>query len=57
MRYIVALSSLGADLREGTGPIAGLHAQEERLKRLEGINVLLLRPVSFFEDFRPALLR
>jgi uncharacterized protein YbjT (DUF2867 family) len=51
----VALSSLGADLSEGTGPIAGLHAQEERLKQLEGINVLLLRPVSFFENFYDAL--
>jgi len=50
VRYVVALSSLGADLREGTGPIAGLHAQEERLKRLDGTNVLLLRPVSFFEN-------
>jgi uncharacterized protein YbjT (DUF2867 family) len=51
VRYVVALSSLGADLSEGTGVIAGLHAQEERLKRLEGTNVLLLRPVSFFENF------
>jgi uncharacterized protein YbjT (DUF2867 family) len=51
VRYVVALSSLGADLSEGTGVIVGLHAQEERLKRLQGANVLLLRPVSFFENF------
>ncbi|MGH8563217.1 MAG: hypothetical protein ACREXW_03700 [Gammaproteobacteria bacterium] len=50
-RYAVALSSLGADLSEETGAIAGLHAQEEPLKQLEGTNVLLLRPVSFFENF------
>ena len=49
--FVVALSSAGADLSEGAGVIAGLHAQEERLKRLEGTNVLLLRPVSFFENF------
>jgi uncharacterized protein YbjT (DUF2867 family) len=55
VRYVVALSSFGADLSEGTGPIAGLHAQEERLKQLEGTNVLLLRPVSFFENFCDAL--
>lgn len=55
VRYVVALSSLGADLTEGTGLIAGLHAQEERLKRLEDTNVLLLRPVSFFENFYDAL--
>jgi len=36
---------------EGTGLIAGLHAQEGRLKQLEDANVLLLRPASFFENF------
>ena len=55
VRYVVALSALGAELSDGTGLIAGLHAQEERLKRLEGVNVLLLRPVSFFENFFDAL--
>lgn len=55
VRYVVALSSLGGDLGEGTGVIAGLHAQEERLKQLKGVNVLLLRPVSFFENFFNAL--
>jgi uncharacterized protein YbjT (DUF2867 family) len=55
VRYVVALSSVGADLSEGTGVIAGLHAQEERLKRIAGTNVLLLRPVSFFENFYDAL--
>jgi uncharacterized protein YbjT (DUF2867 family) len=55
VRYVVALSSLGADLREGTGPIVGLHAQEERLKQLEGTNLLLLRPVSFYENFYDTL--
>src|SRR5262245_12613102 len=44
VRYVVALSSVGADLSQGTGVIAGLHAQEERLKQLEGVNVFLLRP-------------
>jgi uncharacterized protein YbjT (DUF2867 family) len=55
VRYVVALSSLGADLATGTGVIAGLHAQEERLKQLKGVNVLLLRPVSFFENFSNSL--
>jgi uncharacterized protein YbjT (DUF2867 family) len=50
VRHVVALSSLGADLATGTGIIVGLHDQEERLKRLAGTNVLLLRPVSFFEN-------
>ena len=51
VRYIVALSSLGADLAGGTGILLGLHEQEERLRRLEGTNVLILRPVSFYENF------
>jgi hypothetical protein len=29
--------------------------QEERLKKIKGINVLLLRPVSFFENFYTSL--
>ena len=33
VRYVVFLSSVGADLADGTGPIAGLHAQEERLRK------------------------
>jgi uncharacterized protein YbjT (DUF2867 family) len=51
LRYVVFLSSLGGELPEGTGPIAGLHAQEERLRRLPGVNVLILRPTYFFENF------
>jgi uncharacterized protein YbjT (DUF2867 family) len=55
VRYVVALSSVGAELSEGTGVIAGLHAQEQRLKKIESINVLLLQPVSFFENFYSSL--
>ncbi len=51
VKYVVALSSIGADLSVGTGLVVGLHAQEERLKQLKGTNILLLRPVSFFENF------
>ncbi len=51
VRYVVALSSLGADLIYHTGVIKALHVQEERLKMLINANVLLLRPVSFFENF------
>ncbi len=55
VRYVVSLSSLGADLSEPTGLISGLHAQEERLMKLTNTNVLLLRPGSFFENFYQAL--
>jgi uncharacterized protein YbjT (DUF2867 family) len=55
VRYVVALSSVGADQPSGTGPIAGLHAQEERLRRIDDVNLLLLRPGSFFENFYDSL--
>ena len=55
VRYVVFLSSIGADLPEGTGPIAGLHAHEERLRRHRDVNVLILRPASFFENFYAVL--
>jgi uncharacterized protein YbjT (DUF2867 family) len=51
LRHVVFLSSLGADLADGTGPIAGLHAQEQRLRSLSAVNVLILRPAYFFENF------
>jgi len=50
VRYVVNLSSQGADLAEGTGPILGLRDQEERLNRLTGVNVLHLRPTYFMEN-------
>jgi uncharacterized protein YbjT (DUF2867 family) len=49
-RYVVDLSSQGAHLPAGTGPIAGLHDHEARLNRLEGVNVLHLRPTYFMEN-------
>ena len=51
VRRVVALSSLGAEVPAGTGVIAGLHEQEERLRALEGVDLLLVRPVSFFENY------
>lgn len=48
--YVVNLSSIGADLPDGTGPIAGLHDQEERLNRIAGLNVLHVRAAYFMEN-------
>ncbi len=50
VRYVVHLSSLGAHMAEGTGPITGLHDQEQRLNNLAGVNVLHLRPTFFMEN-------
>lgn len=55
VRCVVFLSSLGGDLAAGTGPIAGLHAQEGRLRRLQDVDVLILRPAYFFENFYETL--
>jgi uncharacterized protein YbjT (DUF2867 family) len=55
VRRVVALSSLGAQLSEGTGPILTLHDFEQRLSQLEVVDVLVLRPGYFFENFAEAL--
>lgn len=49
VKYVVNLSSIGAENTDGTGPIAGLHDLEDRLNRIEGCNVLHLRTGPFME--------
>jgi uncharacterized protein YbjT (DUF2867 family) len=51
VKHTVVLSSVGAHLAEGAGPVSGLHAFEERLKRVPGVNLLFLRPAYFMENF------
>lgn len=48
--YVVALSSVGAQHAEKTGPIVGLHNLEQKLNRISGLNVLHLRPGYFMEN-------
>jgi uncharacterized protein YbjT (DUF2867 family) len=48
--YALSLSSIGAHLGHGNGPIAGLHVLEERLNRISTLNALHLRPGYFFEN-------
>ena len=50
LRYAVFLSSIGAHVAAGTGPIAGLHAAEEKLNAVSALNVLHLRPAYFMEN-------
>jgi len=50
VRYVVNLSSQGADRSAGTGPILGLHDQEQRLDRLQGVNIVHFRPTYFMEN-------
>jgi uncharacterized protein YbjT (DUF2867 family) len=48
--YVVNLSSIGAEVPYGTGPIAGLHDHEERLDRLDDAHIVHLRPTFFMEN-------
>ncbi len=51
VKHAVVLSSVGAQLAEGAGPVSGLHHFEQRLNRVPGLNVLHLRPGYFMENF------
>ena len=51
--HVVVLSSFGADKPDKTGPIAGLHRMEERLKRISGLNALYVRAGYFMENTLP----
>lgn len=55
IKYVVTLSSIGADKAEKTGPVAGLHAMEERFNRIPDTNILHLRPAYFMENFMPQI--
>jgi hypothetical protein len=46
----VHLSSIGADLPAGTGPVVGVHHQEARLNGIAGLAVTHLRPAYFMEN-------
>ena len=50
VKKVVLLSSVGADLEKGTGPVTGLFRQEKRLRELAGVDVLALRPAYFMEN-------
>lgn len=52
--YVVALSSLGAELESGTGFIEALHRQEGRLAAT-GVPLLVLRPTWFLENAADAM--
>ena len=51
--HVVVLSSFGADKPDKTGPIAGTHRMEERLKRISGLNALFVRAGYFMENTLP----
>ena len=52
IKNVVALSSVGAHLPINSGFILGLHDMEEKLKNIEGINLLILRCGYLMENTR-----
>src|SRR6266446_3995410 len=50
LRSAVHLSSYGAQVPEGTGPVAGLHSSEQKLNAIRGLIVLHLRAAYFMEN-------
>jgi uncharacterized protein YbjT (DUF2867 family) len=48
--YAVHLSSYGAHVPKGTGPVTGLHSSEQKLNAISGLNVLHLRAAYFMEN-------
>ena len=50
LRYAVHLSSYGAHVPEGTGPVTGLHSSEQKLNAIGGLNVLHLRAAYYMEN-------
>jgi uncharacterized protein YbjT (DUF2867 family) len=50
VKRVVNLSSLGAHLPDGTGPIKGLYDHERRLDGLADVHRLHLRPAYFMEN-------
>ena len=51
VKNVVNLSSMGAHMPEGCGPVSGLFFVEKALNELEGVNVIHLRPGFFYPNF------
>ncbi|HUO26622.1 MAG TPA: NmrA family NAD(P)-binding protein [Candidatus Aquilonibacter sp.] len=52
-KNVVALSSVGAELASGSGPVIGLHNLEQKLNQISNANVLFLRAGYFMENTLP----
>lgn len=51
VKYVVVLSSIGADVASGNGPVGGLYDFEQQLAALDNVHVLALRPGYFMENY------
>ena len=55
LRYAVHLSSYGAQLAKGAGPVSGLHSSEQKLNAIDDLNVLHVRAAYFMENHLAAI--
>jgi uncharacterized protein YbjT (DUF2867 family) len=53
VKHAVALSSIGADKADKTGPVVGLRNLEQKLEAIAGLNALFLRAGYFMENMLP----
>ena len=51
VQRVVMLSSIGAELAEGTGPIKAVHRVEQSFRQLQGVDLTILRSGYFFYNF------
>lgn len=51
IKHVVNLSSIGADVGNGVGPVDALHDFEKMLNAIPGLHVKHLRPSFFFYNF------
>jgi len=51
IKYVVNLSSVGAHLPDGVGPVSGLYRVEQAMNELKNTNIKHLRPTYFFANF------
>ncbi len=51
VKKVVHLSSIGAHMAEGCGPVSGIYRSESALNKLEGVDVKHLRPGNFYTNF------
>lgn len=50
VKYVVQLSSIGAHLPDGVGPVSGLYRVEQALNKLTDVNVRYIRPAYFYQN-------
>jgi uncharacterized protein YbjT (DUF2867 family) len=50
IKHVVNLSSIGAHMAEGCGPVSGIYRAEQALNTLTDVNIIHLRPGNFYTN-------